>query len=134
MYKIIIEIPFRAGHRLLPPYKGKCNNVHGEGYTAIIEFTSDKLDENGMVLDFGKIKKQVKEWIDENWDHTYICHYKDSIAQILMNEHMRVFTMDNNPTAENMAKYLFTKMEAIGNVTKVGIVESFRDSIAWYEN
>jgi hypothetical protein len=37
-----------------------------------------------------------------------------------------------NPTAENMAKYLFDNLRALP-IKKVGIIESFEDSIAWYE-
>jgi 6-pyruvoyltetrahydropterin/6-carboxytetrahydropterin synthase len=134
-YKIQIEIPFRAGHRLIEPYAGKCNNVHGEGYTAIIELQSEKLDQNGMVLDFGEIKGKIREWIMEHWDHTYICHHQDKIGTILDKELMRVFRMQSNPTAENMAQFLYEWISdnLIVDVSKVGIVESFRDSIAWYQ-
>jgi 6-pyruvoyltetrahydropterin/6-carboxytetrahydropterin synthase len=136
MYKIIIEIPFRAGHRLVAPYKGKCNNPHGEGYTAIIEFSSKVLDENGMLLDFGKTKKRIKEWIDENWDHAYIGKNtnEDEILWKIKNMNFKYFEMNSNPTAENMSSHLFREIEKMKlPVSKVLIVESFRDSIASYE-
>ena len=140
MYKITIEVQFRAAHRLLEPYKGKCNNLHGEGYTAIIELVSTKLDENGMVVDFGKAKKNIKEWINENWDHAYICKdiYKDDIGFICKDKGFRYFELRKNPTAENMAEHLFYTIKSRialpdSKVSKVGIVESFRDSIGWYQ-
>jgi 6-pyruvoyltetrahydropterin/6-carboxytetrahydropterin synthase len=135
-YKIKIEINFRAGHRLLPPYEGKCNNVHGEGYTAIIEFYNDYLDDNGMVLDFGEIKKNIKKFIDENWDHSYMHHEKDIIGKILKENCMKTYNMgDKNPTAENIAfeLFMFIKHNVNQKVSSVGIVESFKDSVAYYE-
>lgn len=135
-YMIKIELKFRAGHRLLPPYKGKCNNVHGEGYTAIIELESEKLDENGMVIDFGTIKSKIKEWIDNNWDHSYLFNGDDEIGRYLFNKGMKVFNIGKqNPTAENMAEFLFyiIKYTIFSRVKRVGIIESFEDSIAYYE-
>lgn len=133
-YEIKIEVKFRSGHRLLPPYEGKCNNVHGEGYTAIIEFANSCLDENGMVFDFGDIKRKIKTWIDENWDHAYICNIGDIVGVFLTDNHFKVFWLDKNPTAENMAELLYTNIKETisAKVTRVGIVESFEDSIAFY--
>lgn len=137
MHKIKIEIQFRAGHRLLAPFVGKCNNPHGEGYTAILEFESKELDKCGMVFDFSFIKKQVKEWIDGNWDHAYIYQEGDEIGEFIKEKGFKVYRFPKgmNPTAENMAKILFTITKSIisNKVIKVGIVESFNDSIAYYE-
>lgn len=134
-YSIKIEIRFRAGHRLMPPYKGKCNNPHGEGYTAIVEFESNKLDENGMVFDFGTIKKQIKAWIDVHWDHAFISQQNDKVIQFLDREGFKVYYMNSNPTAEKMAECLYDviKGSISDKVSRVGIVESFEDSIAYYE-
>lgn len=137
MYKIQIEIQFRAGHRLIAPYEGKCNNMHGEGYTAIIEFQKEELDKNGMVFDFGNIKGMIKEWINEHWDHAYLCNSNDKIGELLEKEEMRTYVfLNENPTAENMARCLYDiiKTQIEVSVSKVGIVESFKDSIAYYES
>jgi 6-pyruvoyltetrahydropterin/6-carboxytetrahydropterin synthase len=135
-YTIRIEVKFRAGHRLLPPYIGKCNNVHGEGYTAIVEFARECLDNNGMVFDFGDVKTKIKSWIDTNWDHAYICHNDDFVFDFLRGNGFKVFNMGyQNPTAENMSKFLYDviKKDISIYVKRVGIVESFEDSIAYYE-
>jgi 6-pyruvoyltetrahydropterin/6-carboxytetrahydropterin synthase len=133
-YQVEIRVTFRAGHRLLEPYKGKCNNVHGEGYTAIIIFEKEKIDENGMVFDFSEIKKTVKEWIDDNWDHAYIHGSKDVVADLLNDMGLKTFNLIKNPTAENMAICLYDIIRYKQlPVVKVGIIESFEDNIAWYE-
>ena len=137
MYGVEVRINFRAGHRLIEPYVGKCNNVHGEGYSAICIFRTDILDKNDMVLDFGIIKKKIKEWIDTNWDHAYIHSDKDEVGEYLKEKGFKTYNLgDHNPTAEYMAKYLFAAIYTfvgIKRIKKVGIVESFEDSIAWYE-
>jgi 6-pyruvoyl tetrahydropterin synthase/QueD family protein len=137
MNSIEVRINFRAGHRLIEPYKGKCNNVHGEGYTAICVFESEGLDKCDMVLDFGTTKKKIKEWIDTNWDHAYIYNDGDELGYYLKKYGMKTYSLGaHNPTAEYMAKYLFAAIYTflgLKNIKKVGIVESFEDSIAWYE-
>lgn len=136
MYQVEIKIQFRSGHRLMPPYEGHCNNLHGEGYTAICIFEKNKLDKNGMVFDFGVVKKKVRNWLLANWDHAYIHHYKDEIGKFLKEKGMRTFDMPSNPTAENMANMLYNVIKTdldIKEIKKVGIIESFDDSIAWYE-
>lgn len=137
MYGLKVEVRFRAGHRLIFPYKGKCNNLHGEAYTAIIEFEDSNLDENGMIMDFGEVKKKIKLWIDENWDHAYIHHTHDIWGASLFEAGLRTFDLgDMNPTAENMARVLYHIIKVVlllNNIKKVSIVESFEDSIASYE-
>ena len=135
-HSITIRINFRYGHRLISPYKGKCNNVHGEYGTAIIEFSSKELDINDMVLDFGGIKKEIKSWIDINWDHAYIYNDKDEVGKYLKEAGLKVFELTNtNPTAEILSAFLFKiiKLKISDKVIKVGIVESSEDNIAWYE-
>ena len=137
-HTIKIEVEFRAGHRLIAPYEGKCNNLHGEGYTAICEFESEVLDKSGMVIDFGEVKREIKNWIDSNWDHSYIHHKDDEIGEYLKGLGMKTFEMENNPTAEYMAQILYYNIALMkrivgATIKKVGIVESFRDNIAYYE-
>lgn len=133
MYEVEVKIKFRAGHRLLPPYNGACNNPHGEGYTSILVFQTDGLDKNGMVVDFGYIKKSVKEWVDAYLDHSYIYKEGDEVGEYLKSKGFRVYKMKTNPTAENIAELLFSVVEKFNkNIYKVGVVESFNDSVAWY--
>jgi len=135
MYQVEVKVNFRAGHRLLPPYQGKCNNVHGEGYTAICIFEKEELNQNDMLMDFKCTKEVVKNWVDENWDHAYLHKTNDDVGVFLKEKGMRVFEFDKNPTAEHMASYLYWVLKINKNlpIKKVGIIESFEDSIAWFE-
>lgn len=137
MYQIKVKVNFRAAHRLPPPYEGKCNNVHGEGYTAIFVFQTRDLNDYGMVADFGVIKKQLKTWIDKNMDHGYIYQKNDRLGKLIQKEGMKVYEMKVAPTAENIAFELFKIFRDTDEsciLKKVGIVESWEDSVAWYIN
>ena len=68
---------------------------------------SEKLDEKGMVVDFGDIRDVIKTWIDETLDHTLLLHKDDSINAVLTQENEKYYVMDANPTAENIAKLIF---------------------------
>jgi 6-pyruvoyltetrahydropterin/6-carboxytetrahydropterin synthase len=105
MYKVTKEVKWEAAHRLLG-YKGSCGNIHGHSYKAIFTFEAKELDEMGMVLDFSYIKREIKNWIDINWDHSLILYDKDPLVRLL-SEKTKIFTLQGNPTAENMAKHLF---------------------------
>ena len=62
---------FCAGHRLVG-HEGKCQNLHGHNYVLEVYVTGRQQDEIGRILDFKLLKLQVNQWIDENWDHTFI--------------------------------------------------------------
>src|SRR6185437_12204179 len=100
MYRVTREIEFCYGHRLLN-YDGKCRHLHGHNARAVIALEAETLDDRGMLVDFGEIKRKVQHWIDANLDHTMLlCRY-DPIVPVLQAHGERVFVMDRNPTAEN---------------------------------
>ncbi|MFH1619273.1 MAG: 6-carboxytetrahydropterin synthase, partial [bacterium] len=68
MHRITISLNFCYGHRLLN-HKGKCRRLHGHNAVAEITLSSENLDEQGMVADFGDIKEKAGKWLDENLDH-----------------------------------------------------------------
>ena len=91
MYKIKIY-DYISGAHFLRNYQGKCENMHGHNWKIEVEFSSNILDELGMVLDF-KIAKDLLKRIVKLLDHKNI------------NEVEPFDTI--NPTAENMAKFVF---------------------------
>jgi len=105
-YKVSIEIRFDAAHRLYR-YEGKCQNLHGHGWTAVVEVAATKLILSGFVIDFGLLKTVVKDWIDTHWDHATILCVNDPLVQILVDQGVHVHCMDHEPTAEYMAECLF---------------------------
>jgi len=53
------------------------------------------------------LKKLIQKWIDENLDHKMILHEADPLLGILTGNSEPVFVMDDNPTAENIAKVIY---------------------------
>ncbi len=113
MYRVTREIAFCYGHRLLN-YQGKCQHLHGHNGRAIIVLQAPGLDDRGMLVDFTEIKRKVQRWIDENIDHTMLLCRDDPILPVLQKHGERVFVMENNPTAENIARLIFERTAAAG--------------------
>lgn len=82
MYSIKTTLEISAAHQLRLNYGSPCSNLHGHNWIITVFCRSDKLDSNGMVLDFARLKRIVKE----RYDHQYL------------NDRLQV-----NPTAENIA-------------------------------
>ncbi len=113
MFRVTREISFCYGHRLLN-YEGKCRHLHGHNGRAIISLEAPALDAKGMLVDFGEIKRHVQRWIDENLDHNLLLCREDPLLPLLIERGERVFVMEVNPTAENIARLIFTKAEEAG--------------------
>ena len=61
MWTLHKEIEFDAAH-YLPQHSGKCKNLHGHRWRVIVEITASRLNDQGMVMDFGDIKKVVHKY------------------------------------------------------------------------
>lgn len=101
------------GHRVFG-HKGKCAVLHGHNYRIHFTCANTTLDILGMVVDFGVIKSNLCQWLEDNWDHKTLLFEKDT----LWKEGANVIHPDNgfimvpfNPTAENIALYL---LEIVG--------------------
>ncbi|MEW4529549.1 6-carboxytetrahydropterin synthase [Maioricimonas sp. JC845] len=126
MFRVVQEISFCYGHRLLD-YDGKCRNLHGHNARALVTLESESLDERGMVIDFGDIKRSLQTWIDEQLDHKMLLCRDDPVLAVLKNLGEPVFEMDVNPTAENIARLIFEEAERRGlPVVEVALWETPR--------
>lgn len=154
MYKVTKELEFDSAHRLFG-YTGACQRIHGHCYKVLVTMGcyDGDLDSLGMVLDFKTIKK-IQKWLDDNWDHRMILFEEDDLAKTLttLSGHNNdkglqclvdsMVTVPFNPTAENMAMYLFevakkelAKLETENNVVVVDIkVFETPTSCATYRN
>ena len=113
MYRVTREIAFCYGHRLLN-YDGKCRHLHGHNGKAVVVLQAEELDDRGMLVDFGEIKQHVQHWIDENLDHNMLLCRHDPLLAVLAERGERVFVMDANPTAENIARLIYDQARGSG--------------------
>ncbi len=86
------EFTFDAAHHL-HDYEGKCKNLHGHTYRAILGI-SGYTDERGLVIDFSEIKEIWKQKIEIDLDHRYL------------NETLPLM----NTTAENIVVWIYDKL------------------------
>ncbi len=106
MFSVPRQIHFSYGHRLLD-HPGKCANLHGHNGRVEIELSSERLDTQGMVMDFYKIREALGTWIDETMDHKMILWEKDPLVPVLEKAGEPVVKMKENPTAEALARWIF---------------------------
>ena len=113
MFRVSREIDFCYGHRLLN-YDGKCKYLHGHNGRAVIVLEGESLDDRGMLLDFSDIKRVVSHWIDDQLDHRMLLHRDDPFVPIMRDAGEPTYLLDENPTAENIAKLIFEFTAAQG--------------------
>jgi 6-pyruvoyltetrahydropterin/6-carboxytetrahydropterin synthase len=64
-----------------------------------------------MVVDFGDIGDYVKSWLNAEIDHNMLLHVDDPVLPLLQQAGERVYVMQQNPTAENIARLIFQYVE-----------------------
>lgn len=108
------EITWDCAHRL-DKHPSKCKNLHGHTYKLQATFTSERLNTNGMVVDFGEIKDLLEE-VKQMYDHKTILshsHNDLTLAAVLDEIGSQYFLMTLSPTAENMAQSIFEYLRTV---------------------
>lgn len=102
------RIEFDAAHRI-KNHESHCKDMHGHRYVVEATFSAPELDNLGRVVDFSVIKQKLGQWINEYWDHNTILWTEDKELGNAINAitNQSIFYLPYNPTAENMAYYLF---------------------------
>ena len=103
--RITKAFDFEAAHAL-DGYKGKCKDIHGHSYHLEVTYignpkNNQNLPDCGMVVDFGDVKKIVKDKIIPIFDHRLILR-KDSRFKEIASINERIRLVDYQPTCENM--------------------------------
>ena len=61
MFTVIKRMEISAAHKLILPYRSKCASLHGHNWIITVYCRSERLNADGMVVDFTQIKQAVKE-------------------------------------------------------------------------
>ncbi|MFY7743747.1 MAG: 6-pyruvoyl trahydropterin synthase family protein [Flavobacterium sp.] len=107
--RITKQFSFETGHALYG-YDGKCKNVHGHSYKLSVTVIGTPITDHsnvkfGMVIDFGDLKKIVKEEIVDLFDHATVFNQNTphiELANELKNRGHHVILVNYQPTSENM--------------------------------
>jgi 6-pyruvoyltetrahydropterin/6-carboxytetrahydropterin synthase len=95
MYELKIITEFSAAHNLRN-FRGKCEALHGHNWKVEVVLSGENLDDSGVVLDFAEVKAATSEIMSEI-DHRYLNDLP--------------FFMENNPSSENIARYIFHRLQ-----------------------
>ncbi|MBF0224513.1 MAG: 6-carboxytetrahydropterin synthase QueD [Desulfobacterales bacterium] len=95
MFELKVINQFAAAHRLKMVEK-KCENLHGHNWKVEVSIIGEKLNEGGVLLDFGEIKEHLGEIIN-TLDHSYLNEFDDLKGK--------------EPSSENIAYYIANKLQ-----------------------
>lgn len=94
MFEITIRKSFAAAHQLRD-IGGKCEDLHGHNFTVEVSAGGEKLNDEGLLLDFRQLKKWTNELLEE-LDHKYLNELS--------------FFKDLNPSSEIIARFMFERL------------------------
>jgi len=105
--RITKKFNFEMAHAL-HGHDGLCRHIHGHSYVlevcvAGIPQTSEG-PKKGMVLDFGELKKVVKESIVDPLDHALVLSHESQPETLRQGRELfnKLVVVDYQPTSENM--------------------------------
>ena len=107
--RITKQFTFETGHALYG-YDGKCKNIHGHSYKLSVTVIGQPISDStnvkfGMVIDFGDLKKIIKEEIVDVFDHATVFNKNTphvELAKDLKSLGHNVLLVDYQPTSEMM--------------------------------
>lgn len=116
--KITKQFSFEMAHALRH-YDGLCRNIHGHSYKMDITLAGQPLHDesspkNGMVMDFGDLKKLVNEKIISLLDHALVLNAKTDaqLITVLKQNYEKIVTVEFQPTTENLLNFIAEKIKA----------------------
>lgn len=165
MFTLSTHIELPIAHRLPGAYSGLCVGnvskdgkenfpkdnlgiIHGHNYNVTFQVSTNKMNNDFMVMDFKQIKKIIHEEMDR-YDHSLILKDGDALIDFYKKEYekrgiditkTRLFIWKQAPTAEYMAYYWYQifikKFKEVGiDVTKLTITveETSYNSVTYTE-
>ena len=103
MYELQITTQFAAAHQLRN-FRGKCEKLHGHNWRIDVFVEGEKLNDTGLLIDFKDLKDATNRILEE-LDHSFL----NELPQF----------KDQNPSSENIAAYVFTKLSSELNGTNI---------------
>ncbi|TYP77012.1 6-pyruvoyl trahydropterin synthase family protein [Aquimarina intermedia] len=141
--RITKQFTFETGHALYG-YDGKCKNVHGHSYKLSVTVIGKPITEInhvklGMVIDFGDLKKIVKEEVEDVFDHATVFNKNTphvELAKELQDRGHNVILLDYQPTSENMvidfAKKITARLPQNIRLFSLKLQETETSYAEWY--
>lgn len=136
------EFSFEAAHAL-GGYDGPCREIHGHSYRLFVTVkgspsTDEEDPKQGMVLDFGLLKRIVGEEIVSRFDHALVLRSNvDAELRCVLGERFgNVVTVDYQPTCEHMladfARRLIRRLPAGVTLHALRLHETATSYAEWF--
>lgn len=140
------KFSFEMAHAL-HGYDGLCAHLHGHSYRLAVTVSGPILNDsenpkNGMVMDFGDLKKIVQEEIIDRCDHALMLN-KSQEAEVVVADSQselfqRVVFVDYQPTSENMlvdfAARIKNRLPKQIKLLRLILHETDNSAAEWWEN
>ena len=123
------RLEFDSGHRI-PNHDGQCRHLHGHRYAIEVTLTGEVADhpgkaDDGMVLDFGDIKRLTNQYVVDLWDHAFLVAKEDEGLVVFLASlpNHKTVVMEHVPTVENLANAAFAILQPVFNKAFGGRLE-----------
>lgn len=125
MFEVSAKFSFSSAH-YLRDYPGKCSALHGHNWKVTVAVRGENTGSDGMLLDFGDLKKMMRV-VEGELDHRSLNDVGEFAGM--------------NPTAENIARYIFRRIGAMiassgragVSVARVSVFETENCEAVYYE-
>lgn len=97
MFQVCVRAHFDAAH-FIRGYDGDCAKLHGHRWDVEVCISGNQLDSLGMLIDFKEVKQTIRKTF-QSLDHS------------LLNDLTPFGPQGVNPTAENLARFLFLEFK-----------------------
>lgn len=115
MFTIRKKYRIEYAHQLKSAFSEACwKTIHGHSGVVELFFGSDALDEDNMVIDFGKISSLIKQEVMK-LDHALVIPESLPLEYIscLLKYNEKLILVPYNPTAEEFAKNLYKNIKQL---------------------
>lgn len=148
------KFKFEGAHIVRDCSSERCkSSIHGHSYIVEVFITSHGIDNGGMVMDFGLIKKSISDFID-SFDHCYSLwsREKEDFKAFIKEQSARWIEMPVTPSAEMYSLMFFFVIDKIikntefnngeqsvelhsvrVHETETGYAESFREDLKYWD-
>lgn len=116
VHEILLTHRVSMAHRLSSPGAPPlCQSIHGHTWTFTVTLAGQTLDEDAMLLEFGRFKKVWRGWLDNTLDHALVIASTDPLAERLagFEPAQRLVLFEGQPTTEALAAWAFRETEAL---------------------
>lgn len=111
MIRLTKEFSYEMAHTLVG-YDGPCREIHGHSYRLFVTVCGEpeqnpRSPKFGMVMDFGELKRIVRERVVDRYDHAMVVRQTEAnreVVELLRLHYDKVIVTPYQPTCENMVQ------------------------------